>query len=180
MKKQTIAVFCGSRCGKGTDYMELARQTGEMLAENGRVLVFGGCDTGLMSAVSRGVHEKGGKVISVRIRGLEDAWAPEIAAEDELLENVQCRKRRLIELADACLVLPGGFGTLDEIGDVLSMTQLGDLKRPLGLLNINGFFDGLLQLADTMEREGFMSPKDRKLLIVRDNVHALLQALDEA
>lgn len=160
--------------------MELARQTGERLAADGRTLVFGGCDTGLMSAVSRGVYEQGGKVISVRIKGLEDAYAPEIVTEDELLENVQQRKRRLIELADACLVLPGGFGTLDEIGDVLSMTQLGDVKRPLGLLNINGFFDGLLQLADTMEQEGFMSPEDRKLLIAGDEPDALLRALDEA
>ncbi len=180
MKKQTIAVFCGSRCGKGDVYRMLARQVGETLAADGRTLVFGGCDTGLMGAVSRGVYEKGGKVISVRIKGLEDAYAPEIMAEDELLQNVQQRKRRLIERADACLVLPGGFGTLDEIGDVLSMAQLGDLKRPLGLLNVNGFFDGLLQLADTMLQEGFMGEKDRALLIARENTDDLLQALDEA
>lgn len=180
MKKQTIAVFCGSRCGKGEVYRMLARQVGETLAADGRTLVFGGCDTGLMGAVSRAVYEKGGKVISVRIKGLEDAYAPEIMAEDELLQNVQQRKRRLIERADACLVLPGGFGTLDEIGDVLSMAQLGDLKRPLGLLNVNGFFDGLLQLADTMLQEGFMGEKDRALLIARENTDDLLQALDEA
>ncbi|MBR6754126.1 MAG: LOG family protein [Clostridia bacterium] len=133
-----------------------------------------------MGAVSRAVYEKGGKVISVRIKGLEDAYAPEIMAEDELLLNVQQRKRRLIERADACLVLPGGFGTLDEIGDVLSMTQLGDIKRPIGLMNVNGFFDGLLQLADTMLQEGFMGEKDRALLIARENTNDLLQALDEA
>lgn len=180
MKKQRIAVFCGSRTGKGEAYMELARQVGEKLAADGRTLVFGGCDTGLMGAVSRSVYENGGKVMSMRIRGLEDAFAPEIVAEDEMLENVQLRKRRLIEKADACLVLPGGFGTLDEIGDVLSMTQLGDMRRPLGLLNVNGFFDGLMQLADTMLREGFMSEKDRALLIAARDAEALLQALDRA
>lgn len=180
MKKETIAVFCGSRTGKGEGYMALARQVGEKLAADGRSLVFGGCDTGLMGAVSRSAFEKGGKVISVRIKGLEDAFAPEIIAEDELLRNVQQRKRWLIERADACLVLPGGFGTLDEIGDVLSMTQLGDMKRPLGLLNVNGFFDGLLQLADTMLQEGFMGEKDRALLIAKENMDDLLQALDEA
>ena len=166
--------------GKGNAYRELARQVGAMLAADGRTLVFGGCDTGLMGVVSRGVYENGGRVISVRIKGLEDAFAPEIVAEDELLQNVQLRKRQLIQRADACLVLPGGFGTLDEIGDVLSMTQLGDMKKPLGILNVNGFFDGLLQLADTMLQEGFMSEKDRELLIARDSVQALLQALDEA
>lgn len=180
MKKQRIAVFCGSRTGKGNAYMALARQVGEKLGADGRTLVFGGCDTGLMSAVSRAVYEKGGQVISVRIKGLEDAFAPEIIAEDELLAHVQQRKRRLIEQADACLVLPGGFGTLDEIGDVLSMAQLGDLKRPLGLMNINGFFDGLLQLADTMLQEGFMGENDRALLIAGDNLDDLLKALDEA
>lgn len=180
MKKKTIAVFCGSRTGKGEEYMALARQVGKTLAAEGRTLVFGGCDTGLMGAVSRSAYENGGRVISVRIRGLEDAFAPEMIAEDELLENVQQRKRRLIERADACLVLPGGFGTLDEIGDVLSMTQLGDVKRPLGLLNVNGFFDGLLQLADTMLQEGFMGVGDRTLLIEGKNVQDLLRALDEA
>lgn len=180
MKKAKIAVFCGSRVGNDPLYMDLARQVGQLLAKEGRTLVFGGCDTGMMGAVSRRAYEQGGQVLSVRIRGLEDAFAGEIVTADELMENVQLRKRRLIELADACIALPGGFGTLDEIGDVLSMTQLGDIKRPVALLNANGFFDGLLQLADTMQREGFLGEKDRKLLIAAKTPEEVLAALDEA
>ncbi len=180
MKKQKIAVFCGSKEGKSPLYMDVAREVGTALGREGRTLLFGGCDYGLMQAVSRAAFEKGGSVHSFRIRGLTDAYAPEIISYDEILPNVQLRKRRLIEASDACIVLPGGFGTLDELSDVLSMTQLQDVRRPLGILNINGFFDGLIALADTMNREGFLSDADRALLIVRQDIPSLLEVLDEA
>lgn len=180
MKKQHIAVFCGSKCGKNPVYLHVARKMGETLAREGRTLLFGGCDYGLMQAVSHGAFEMGGKVISLRIRGLTDTFAPQIIAEDEMLENVQQRKRRLIQRADACIALPGGLGTLDEMGDVYTMAQLGDLRRPLGILNVNGYFDGFLHFVETMHREGFLSDQDKGLIIVRDEIEALLAALDEA
>lgn len=178
MKKQRICVFCGSKMGKDPRYQKAAEALGAVLGKEGRTLMFGGCDTGLMQAVSHAVHANGGKVMSMRIDGLLDAFDESIIAEDVILENVQMRKRSLIEKADACIALPGGFGTLDEMGDVLSMYQLGDVKRPLGLLNVNGFFDGLLHFADTMMKAGFLSEKDRQLLIVRQDIPSLLEALD--
>lgn len=180
MKKQTVCVFCGSKMGKNPCYRQAAEELGRALGREGCRLVFGGCDQGLMQVVSHAVHENGGQVISVRIEGLTDAFDEKIIAEDEMLENVQQRKRRLIERADACIALPGGFGTLDEMGDVLSMAQLGDIKRPLGLFNINGYFDGLLHFADIMMQEGFLSEKDRALLIAEKDVPALLDALNRA
>lgn len=174
MEKKKIAVFCGSKFGTDDRYEKAAKAFGKAMGERGCTLIFGGCDTGLMQAVSHAAAENGGKVISVRIRGLLDAFDASIVSEDEIMENVQERKRRLITLADACIALPGGFGTLDEIGDVLSMTQLQDMKKPLGLLNIKGYFDGLLHFADTMEKEGFLSPSDRQLLKVADDPTELL------
>ncbi|MBQ4639365.1 MAG: TIGR00730 family Rossman fold protein [Clostridia bacterium] len=179
MKKEKIAVFCGSRMGTCPIYQHFAREAGKQIALSGRSLLFGGCDYGLMQAVSHAAHEHGGKVYSFRIRGLTDAFAPEIITADEQMENVQQRKRRLIEAADACIALPGGLGTLDEMGDVYSMAQLGDLRRPLGILNVNGYFDGLLQFVDTMHREGFLSDRDCGLIIVRQDIESLLSALDE-
>lgn len=180
MKKEKIAVFCGSRMGSLPVYREAALETGLALAKSGRTLLFGGCDYGLMQVVSHAVHDHGGRVLSFRIQGLTDAYAPEIIAADEQLEHVQARKRRLIEAADACIALPGGLGTLDEMGDVYSMSQLGDLRRPLGILNVNGYFDGFLQFVDTIHREGFLSDRDKGLIIVRQDIHALLDALDAA
>lgn len=180
MKKQRVAVFCGSREGKIPLYRALAEETGKTLALQGRKLLFGGCDYGLMQAVSHAAYENGGEVLSFRIRGLTDAYAPEIITADETLENVQQRKRRLIEAADACIALPGGLGTLDEMGDVYSMAQLGEMRRPLGILNVNGYFDGFLQFIDTIHREGFLSDEDKKLIIVRQDILSLLAALDEA
>ena len=179
MKKQHIAVFCGSKSGKNPLYEETARKTGEIIGLQCRSLLFGGCDLGLMKTVSHAAYQNGAKVYSFRIRGLTDAYAPEIITADETLENVQQRKRRLIEAADVCIALPGGLGTLDEMGDVYSMTQLGDLRRPLGILNINGYFDGLLHFIDTMHLEGFLSDRDYGLIIVRQDIEELLAALDE-
>ena len=180
MKKQRIAVFCGSKSGRIPLYEEIAQKTGEQIGLQGRSLLFGGCDYGLMKTVSHAAYENGARVFSFRIRGLTDAYAPEIITADETLENVQQRKRRLIEAADACIALPGGLGTLDEMGDVYSMAQLGDIRRPLGILNVNGYFDGLLQFVDTIHREGFLSDRDKGLIIVRQDIHALLDALDAA
>lgn len=178
MKKEKICVFCGSKMGRDPIFGQAARQLGAALGREGRTLIFGGCDTGLMAEVSHGAYENGGKVISIRIEGLTDAYDGAIVAADEICPHVQGRKRRLIEAADACIALPGGFGTLDEMGDVLSMAQLGDAMRPLGLLNLKGYFDGLLHFADTMEREGFLTEIDRQLLIVRPDIPSLLAALD--
>lgn len=179
MKKQHIAVFCGSKSGRIPLYEEIAQKTGAQIGLQGRSLLFGGCDYGLMKTVSHAAYENGARVYSFRIRGLTDAYAPEIITADETLENVQQRKRRLIEAADACIALPGGLGTLDEMGDVYSMSQLGDIRRPLGILNVNGYFDGLLQFVDTIHREGFLSDQDYRLIIVRRDIEELLAALDE-
>lgn len=178
MKKEKIAVFCGSRTGVRSVYMEAAKALGRKLAQEERTVLFGGCDSGLMQAVSQAAYEQGGKVVSVRIRGLEDAYDAGIIHEDEQMSNVQLRKRRLIERADACLVLPGGLGTLDEMGDVYAMAQLGDIRRPMGILNLQGYYDGFLQWVDTMHREGFLSDRDRQMILVEEDMDRLLQKLD--
>lgn len=177
--KKNITVFCGSSAGASPAYEQAARELGAAIGKSGRTLIFGGCALGLMRAVSRAAAENGAKVVSMRIEGMVDPFDGNIVSEDRHFQNVQERKLALISAADACIALPGGMGTLDEMTDLYSMTQLGATKTPLGLLNVSGYYDPLLRFFAHMKQEGFLSEKFDGMFIVRDTAEALLRALDE-
>ena len=177
--KKNITVFCGSGIGASPAYEAAARELGAAIGREGRGLIFGGCAMGLMRAVSRAAAENGARVLSLRITGMDDPFDADIIAEDRHYKNVQERKLALISESDACIALPGGMGTLDEMTDLYSMTQLCETKTPLGLLNVNGYFDPLLKFFDHMRKEGFLSERYDSMFIVRDTVPELLKALDE-
>lgn len=179
-KKLAITVFCGSGQGNDPIYAETAATLGKTLAQQGRRLIYGAGNRGLMGSVATAACECGGHVTGVNITRFSNPKYIMQVDENIVTETIQDRKMRMLELCDAMVVLPGGIGTLDEMFEVLSMLQLGLTDKPLGILNVNGFYDPLLLFINQLQQSGFFHEKYAKILIVRDTVEELLKALDEA
>jgi uncharacterized protein (TIGR00730 family) len=157
MKIQSIAIFCGSKAGNNPLYAEHAITLGEILAAKGVTLIFGGGKNGLMGAAADSAMKQGGKVRGV-IPQVLMAWEHQHENISELLvvEDMHVRKRKLYELCDAALILPGGFGTLDELFEILTWNQLSIHDKKIFILNSAGFYDHLLAHLKTLADEGFL------------------------
>jgi uncharacterized protein (TIGR00730 family) len=174
-----ITVFCGSNFGTDEIYEKQAFRLGEILAERRIGLVYGGANVGLMNAVANGSLSKGGKVtgvIPVFIK--EKGIAHKNLTELILVETMHERKTKMNELSDGVIALPGGFGTLEEFFETLTWGQLGLHRKPVGLLNINGFYDSLKILAQTMVEKGFLKEANRKMLLISDDIENLLDQME--
>lgn len=170
-----LAVYCGSATPGDPVYIESARAVGRSLAERGIAVVYGGGKLGLMGAVADAAIEAGGEVIGVIPQALVNA---EVAhrglTELHVVETMHERKARFTELCDGFLTIPGGTGTMDELWEAMSWAQLGYHAKPVGLLNVAGFYDGLLDFVATMGRVGFLRPQHQGLLISDTDLDALL------
>jgi uncharacterized protein (TIGR00730 family) len=177
----SICVYASSSQELAREYVDAARALGAELATSGRRLVFGGGRAGLMGAVADAMLEAGGEVIGVIPRQLD---AVEIShtgvTELIVVESMHERKQRMADNADAFVALPGGIGTLEELIEVWTWTQLGYHTKPCALLNVRGYYDDLIGFLDHAVSEGFLSPESRELLIVSDDPADLLRLLDEA
>ncbi|NNF16632.1 MAG: TIGR00730 family Rossman fold protein [Gammaproteobacteria bacterium] len=175
-----ICVFAGSSPGKREAYKLAARQLGEELASRNIGLVYGGASVGLMGAVADGALAKGGAAIGVIPSSLADV---EIAHTelDELLivPTMHERKAQMAESADAFIALPGGIGTLEESFEVWTWSQLGIHKKPLGLLNVEGYFDGLNTFLDHIVAEGFVKEEHRGIMVSAAEPGSLIDQLLE-
>lgn len=164
----------------GTDevFRTEAYLLGETLAEQNIGLVYGGARVGLMGAVADGALKKGGEVIGVLPYFLQQR---EIAHQGLtnliLVESMHERKTRMNELSDGVIALPGGFGTLEEFFEMLTWAQLGLHKKPIGILNVNGFYEPLLNLVATMADKGFLKKENQDLLLMNENIHRLLEQM---
>lgn len=180
-KIRKICVYCGS--GPGTDpaFVEAARGFGEILAKNGIGLVYGGGAIGIMGAIARSVHERGGKVTGIIPQFLM-ARERALHGTHELLvtHDLHERKRKMFELADAFVALPGGVGTLEEIVEQMTWAQLGRHKKPILLANISGFWDPLCALLDHMKKLEFIRGDLTFDLLVADKVADILPMLEKA
>lgn len=177
--RKSIAVFCGSAQDCPDIYRQMAREAGRTLALQGRTLVYGGGDWGLMGVTARGAKEAGGRVVGVMVKMFDGIHGQVESDEYYVEDTMQSRKMALIGRADACLALPGGMGTLDELSELYTMIQVGTVNKPLGILNFNGYWDGLLiQLRRAVE-DRFMTQRDFDRLKVADNMETLLRLLDE-
>ena len=175
---RAICVFCGSSPGVNPLYAEVAHAVGSEIARRGWTLVYGGGSVGLMGVLADAALEAGGRVIGVIPRFLYE-WevGHDGLTELEIVETLTERKVRMGDLSDAFLSLPGGIGTMDELFEALSWAQLGLETKPNGLLNVNGYYDGLIAFLDRATAEGFMKAKHRGLLHVASDPQALLDAL---
>ncbi|MBV7332883.1 TIGR00730 family Rossman fold protein [Chloroflexi bacterium TSY] len=177
----SVCVFCGAKTGNRSVYTDMARRLGEEIAHRHLTLVYGGGNIGLMGTIARTAFAGGGSVISVIPRSLMqyegvDTSIGELIVVDTLLE----RKAIMAEKSDAFITMPGGFGTFDELFEMVTWNQLGVHAKPVGLYNIAGYYDPLLQMIDHAVSEEFIRPRHRQLLITaNDPAHLLDQLANE-
>jgi len=174
----SICVYCGSRPGADPVFADTARQVGSWIGAHGGQLVYGGGRNGLMGIVADATLAAGGRVIGVIPKALvEKEWAHTGCTELHIVDNMHERKRIMAEHADAFLSLPGGIGTLEEFFEVWTWRQLGYHAKPVGLLNLNGYYDHLLAFLHTSVQNGFMSDWQMDLIHVGAEPQALLEQL---
>lgn len=176
-----LAVYCGSAAGNRSQFADAARATAEAMVREGVDLVYGGGRLGLMGLIADSVLEGGGQVFGVIPDALvELEVAHQGITQLTTVETMHERKAKMTELADAFLALPGGIGTLDELFEAWSWNALGYHSQPLCLLNVDGFWDGLIGFIDHATESGFLSERRRGQLLVATRPEEALRLLDEA
>lgn len=171
----SITVFCGSSLGSDDMYKEQAYAVGKVLANKKITLVYGGAKYGLMGAVADGVLSANGKVIGVLPHFLKKKEiAHQHLTELITVDTMHERKAIMNELCDGFITLPGGFGTMEELFEIMTWSQLGLHGKPIGLLNVNGFYDTFITFIQAMVDKGFVKEINQKMLLVSDNIDDLL------
>ena len=175
---KSVCIFCGSKNGIRKEYAERSREIAELLVRNNIAMIYGGATNGIMGIVADTMMQNGGTVIGV---------IPTLIAERELahknistlhiVESMSERKTKMIELADAFITLPGGVGTMDELFEVLAFTHLGLNTKLTGILNVNGYYDSLLNYIDHAVAEDFIPSRVRSQIVVDDRPERLLQKM---
>ena len=177
-KIQTVAIYCGSNDGRVESYKQFATKLGKVLAKRKINLVYGGTNKGLMgilanSAIEKGAHVTG--VITERLKAKNQVH-PNLSMI-ETYPTMQSRKARMIELADACIMMPGGIGTLEEFMEVWTLNQLGETSKPLGVLNIDNYFGNLIAFIEHMIVERFLPSAHRNGIVVSSDPEELINLL---
>ena len=176
---KSVAVYCGSSSGSKEEYTQQAQEMGRELARRGLTLVYGGGCVGLMGVIADAVLAEGGKVIGVIPSFLADKeLAHQGCTELHVVETMHQRKLLMADLAEGFVAMPGGFGTLEELFEVLTWGQLGLHGKPVGLLNTLGFYDALLALLDHMSGEAFLRVENRDQVLQNASAAALLDAME--
>ena len=177
----SVAVFCGSRAGTHPHHAAMAEATGSWIGRHGGQLVYGGGKSGLMGVVADATLRAGGRVVGVIPTALvQREWAHRDCTELHVVDTMHERKRLMAERADAFLALPGGIGTLEELFEVWTWRQLGYHDKPVGLLNIEGYYDALLAFLATSVRQGFMNQWQMELIRTGTDPLQLLPELVQA
>lgn len=183
MSMQSICVFCGSNAGNQPIYRAEAEKLGRLLAERRIELIYGGGNIGLMGAAADACLAAGGSVVGVIPEAL---MGKEVAGRHvdhrnltrlEVVDSMHTRKARMAELAEGFIALPGGFGTFEEFCEILTWGQLGFHQKPMGLLNVAGYYDGLLALFAHAVEEGFLRPQNRAMALADIDSARLLDAM---
>ncbi len=175
-----IAIFCGASIGHKTIYAQEARKLGRFLAQKNIEIVFGGGKFGMMGAIADAALEAGGHVIGVipeflKLEEIEHKGIQQMITS----KNMSDRKVTISKMVDGYIALPGGFGTLDEVMEALTLGQLQIEKKPIALLNTNDFFKPLIAQFDLMVQEGFLKPENRSMLLVHDNIETLFELMED-
>ena len=173
-----VCVFCASSPGTDPAITDATVELGRLLVERDLELVYGGGAVGLMGLIADTVMEGGGRVTGVSPRNLfsREVGHTELTVLEEV-DTMHVRKARMYELADAFIALPGGFGTLEELAETLTWNQIGLLKKPVGVLDVGGFWQPLLHLLDSMVGKEILKPANREVLLAEETPAALLDAL---
>lgn len=174
-----IAVYCASSSGNNEMYAKAAFHLGEEIAKAGKDLVYGGAKVGLMGSVADGTLAQNREVIGVIPTFLlQKELAHEGVTETIEVETMHERKAKMIELSDAFIALPGGFGTMEELFEVMTWAQLALHKKPIGLLNVDGFYEPFMDLIEGMISRGFLKEEYRKLILIDTDATKLIAKLE--
>lgn len=176
MKK--ICVFCGSSFGNNKSYSDTAILLGNLIAKNNIELVYGGASVGLMGEIASAALSAGGKVTGVIPKQLIEKEVAHTGLNDlRIVGSMHERKSLMAELSDGFIAMPGGFGTLEEVFEVVAWGQLNFHNKPLGLLNVNGYYNNLIKFLDHSVNENFIKPEHREMILVDDDPEAMLTQL---
>lgn len=179
-RMKRIVVFCGAGDGYNEVYREVAYEVGGLLASQGIHIVYGGGKVGIMGAVADGALQSGGKVTGIIPSFLKTKEVAHTGVTEMItVETMHERKLRMNELSDAILTLPGGWGTMEELFEMLTWSQLGLHSKPIGLLNVNGYYDPLKALCSTMVQEGFLDERVNASMIVSRSIDELLVRMND-
>jgi len=175
---EKICVFCGSQPGVNSAYAEAARDLGHLLARNDITLIFGGGMTGIMGILADAVLDAGGRAVGI----IPDSMNVPKVVHEGITETIvtldmHTRKAKMVAVSDAFIALPGGFGTLDELFETLTLSQLGYEPKPIGILNVAGYYNPLVELIDHAIQAGFVKPQYRDVFTVQETPSDLLTAM---
>jgi uncharacterized protein (TIGR00730 family) len=176
---KNIVVYCGSSKGFNEIYANVAKEVGEYFAKNQIKLVYGAGSVGLMGILADAVLQNNGKAIGVIPQFLRDLEVDhKNLTELYITDSMHNRKQKMAEIAEGVIALPGGFGTFDELFEMLTWSQLGLHEMPIGLLNVNGFYDPLLAMVQKMVDEGFLKKENQELIIVDEKIDLLVEKMN--
>ncbi len=175
---KNVLLFCGSSTGNDPEIVEMAKSLGKYFAENNFRLIYGGGNVGLMGVIANSVMQNGGEVIGIIPEFLMVREVGHVdVTEFYVVKSMHERKALMCDKADIILAIPGGFGTFDELFEMLTWLQLGLHTKPIGLLNFKGFFDLLLKQLDHMVEKGFLRPSNKELILVKEDYIEMMEAL---
>jgi len=177
---KTVCVYCGSSDRMSDEYLQAARQMGSEIATRGLVLVYGAGCTGMMGAVADGALDAGGEVVGVIPQLFNTPTLMHTGLTHlEIVDSMHSRKQRLVDIADAFIALPGGYGTFEELFEVLTWAQIGLHSKPVGILNTLGYFEPIISAIERARLEGFMYNEHQSLYVCDTDPKALLDKLDQ-
>ena len=176
---KSICVYCGSNPGRKPAYVTAARRVGQVLAKRGLNVVYGGGQVGLMGEVADAALEAGGRVIGVipEFLALKEIAHMELS-ELHVVQSMHARKAKMVQLSQGFIALPGGIGTMEELFEIWTWGQLGQHRHPVGLMNVDGYYDDLVSFLDKMTDQGFLAPEHRNALKVSDRAEDLLKQFE--
>lgn len=178
---KNILVYCGASVGFDEIYKNTAITAGKLLVEKNKTLVYGAGSVGIMGIIADAVLENGGEVIGVIPSFMEKFEVQHKGlTQIHVVDTMHQRKQLMAEISDAVVALPGGWGTLDELFEILTWKQLGLHQMPVGLLNVNGFYDPLIEMIHKMVKEGFLKQTNLDMLMIDDNLESLLNRMEQA
>ncbi|SDX14428.1 LOG family protein [Aequorivita viscosa] len=175
-----ICVFCGSSSGNDLAITDMAVKLGEIFAARNITLIYGAAKIGVMGTIAKSVLDNNGKVIGIIPEFLKMKEVVHLGLSELITtQNMHERKLKMQEASDGFIALPGGMGTLEELFEIITWLQLGLHKKPIGLLNVNGFYNDLINLLENMVRKGFLSIENYNLLLVDSSPIQLLKKMEE-
>lgn len=176
---KSVCIYCGSNSGRSDGFAETARAAGRVLAERNIDIVYGGGRVGLMGEIADAALAAGGRVLGVIPEFLALKEIAHMGLTDlHVVQSMHARKALMVKLSEGFIALPGGIGTMEELFEVWTWVQLGQHRHPVGLLNVDGYYDHLVAFLDTMTDQGFLAGDHRSALVVADRIEDMLDAFE--